>query len=212
MRLVVFGASGATGQLLVRRALADGHAVTAVVRAPARLPVEHPALATVVADVFDPAALAPVLAGGDAVLSALGPRGRNDTSRVCSTAVGSILAAMETAGVSRVVAVSAQPVLCGGAGEPLWFRATVRPLIRAVYRRVYADLARMEATLAASNTEWTVLRPPYLTDKPATGRYRSARNANVPGGSLARGDLAQAMLDVLTDPATVRQAVGVGPA
>lgn len=41
MRLAVFGATGGTGRQLVEQALAQGHEVTAVVRDPARLPVEH---------------------------------------------------------------------------------------------------------------------------------------------------------------------------
>ncbi len=72
-------------------------------------------------------------------------------------------------------------------------------------------LERMEGILRASDTEWTVLRPPYLTDEPATGRYRTAVDASVPGGGLPRGDLARAMLDVLAEAATVRAALGVGP-
>jgi uncharacterized protein YbjT (DUF2867 family) len=67
---------------------------------------------------------------------------------------------------------------------------------------------RMEEILAASTADWTVLRPPMLTGKPATGRYRSAVDADVPGG-MTRGDLARAMFDVVTEPSTVRRAIGV---
>ncbi len=212
MRLTVFGATGATGRLLVRKALASGHEVVAVARKPAEPTIDHPALKVVVADVFDPMSLTSALTGSVAALSALGPHGRNDPTPVCSAGIESILQAMDGAGVRRVVAVSAQPVLRSGAGEPMWFRATVRPLIRAIYRNVYADLERMEQVLAASGADWTVLRPPYLTDKPATNLYRTATGANAPGGSLARADLAQAILDVVHDPATIRRAIGVGPA
>ncbi|MGW0485252.1 NAD(P)-dependent oxidoreductase [Nonomuraea sp. NPDC003214] len=204
MKLVVFGASGGTGRELVERARAAGHHVTAVVRT-RRDPAD-----TVVAGLFDAAPLVPVLAGHDAVLSALGPRGRA-AAPVCSAAVTAIQEAMTAAGVRRIVAVSAQPVLRGGAGEPMWHRLTVRPLLRAIYRDVYRDLERMEGVLAAGDTDWTVLRPPYLTDDPPSGRYRTAVDAGVPGWSLPRGDLARAMLDVLADPATYRRALGVGP-
>ncbi|WP_101787314.1 NAD(P)-dependent oxidoreductase [Nonomuraea indica] len=204
MRIVVFGASGGTGRELVRQARAAGHHVTAVVRSPGAL------ADAVVADIFDPPSLVPLLAGHDAVLSVLGPRGRTATS-VCSTAVAGITEAMAEAGVRRIVAISAQPVLRGGAGDSWWYRLTARPLLRTIYRHVYRDLERMERILAAGDTDWTVLRPPYLTDDPPAGRYRTAMDANVPGWSLARSDLARAMLDALDDPATVRRAVGVGP-
>ncbi|MGD3110244.1 NAD(P)-dependent oxidoreductase [Streptomyces sp. YGL11-2] len=212
MQLTVFGATGGTGRLVVEQALDTGHDVRAVVRTPAKLPLQHRNLQIIKADVFDPEALKPTLAGADAVISALGAVGRKDTGQVCANGVRSILAAMESTGVHRIAAISAQPVLRSGAGEPLWFRMTVTPVIRAIYRNTYADLERMEALLADSAAEWTVLRPPYLTDKPGTGRYRTAFEANVSGSSLTRADLATALLTVLTDPGTIRHAIGVGAA
>ncbi|WP_219516653.1 NAD(P)-dependent oxidoreductase [Nonomuraea ceibae] len=211
MRITVFGATGGTGRAVVQRALAAGHEVVAAVRDPARLPLSHPALEIATTDVFAPRTLEPLLTGSDAVLSALGPNSRNDTSRVCSAGIAAILTAMDATGVRRVLALSAQPVLRTGAGESLLWRRLGMPAVRAVFGTVYADLERMERTLAASTADWTVLRPPRLTGKPATGRYRSAVDANVPG-SMTRGDLARAMLDMLPDPFTVRRAIGVaGP-
>lgn len=212
MQLTVLGATGGTGRLVVEQALDAGHHVRAVVRDPAKLTVRHDRLAVLRADVFAAVGLVPAIDGTDAVVSALGARGRKDTGQVCSRAVRALLEAMERTGVRRVVAVSAQPVLRSGAGEPFWFRTTVTPIVRAVYRNVYADLEVMERLLAGSDTDWTVLRPPYLTDKPGTGRYRTALEENVSGSSLTRADLAKALLDVVGDPGTVRHAIGVaGP-
>lgn len=143
MRLIIFGATGGTGGHVVQQALNVGHEVTAIVRDPARLTLGHPALRVEVVDVFDPVSLKRSMSGQDAVITAVGPRGRSDTTQVCTTAIGAILQAMAATGVRRVVALSAQPVLRSGAGEPLWFRMTIRPTIRAVYRRVYADLGRV---------------------------------------------------------------------
>jgi putative NADH-flavin reductase len=72
MRLTVFGASGQTGRHLIQQALDAGHTVTAVVRDPTRLPIRHQRLQVVTADVLDPAAIQPAVAGADAVISALG--------------------------------------------------------------------------------------------------------------------------------------------
>jgi len=212
MLITVFGATGGTGRLVVKQALEAGHEVRAVVRDPARLPLAHANLRVHQADVFDPEALRPALADVGAVISALGAPSRKDTSMVCANGVRSILTAIESAGVRRIVAVSAQPVLRNGGGEPFWFRSTVLPIVRAVHRNVYVDLARMEQLLVASAAEWTIVRPPMLTDKPGTGRYRTAFEANIAGSSLTRADLATALLDVLADPTTVRHAIGVtGP-
>jgi uncharacterized protein YbjT (DUF2867 family) len=68
----------------------------------------------------------------------------------------------------------------------------------------------MEADIRRSGTEWTVVRPPRLTDKPLTGRYRLAYGANVPNGGFAsRADVAHAMLALLDDPKAVGVPVGV---
>ncbi|KNB52166.1 NAD(P)-dependent oxidoreductase [Streptomyces caatingaensis] len=209
MRLTVFGATGGTGRLVVEQALDGGHEVRAVVRDPARLSVAHPALDVVAADLAAPASLKPALDGSDAVVSALGPRGRKDTSGICHNGTRSILTAMRDTGVRRIVVVSAQPALRSGAGEPFWFRHTVTALVRAVYRTTYDDMERMERLLAGSDADWTVVRPPYLTDKPGTGRYRTALEKNITGSSLPRADLATALLAAVEDPALVRHAVGV---
>jgi len=78
-------------------------------------------------------------------------------------------------------------------------------------RDVYVDLAEMEDEIRRSATEWTIVRPPKLVNKPLTGEYRTAVGGNVPRAySISRADVAHAMLAALDDPATLRQAIGVG--
>ena len=209
MRCTVFGATGGTGQQLVRQALAAGHEVTAVVRDPARLPVQHEWLDVVTADVTDPEALAVAVTGRDAVLSALGAPS-NKAAGIASRGTTAILRAMERCGVRRYVGVSAAPVAPWTEGEPLFFRAVVLPLLRRALRPVYADLAVMEDAIRASVSEWTIVRPPGLTDKPAKGTYQQVISANVMRShTIPRADLAAAVLAMVEEPATVKQAVGV---
>jgi putative NADH-flavin reductase len=212
MRFTVFGATGGTGRQLVQQALDAGHEVTAVVRDPSRLPVPKEGsarLEVVTAQVTDPEPLVPAVAGRDAVLSALGAPG-NKSAGIASLGTRSILAAMEEGGVRRYIGVSAAPVVPWGEGENLFFRTVAVPLVRRVFRQVYADLAVMEDVVRASGLDWTVVRPPKLTDRPAKGTYRRAIGANVRHGhSVPRADLAAAMLAMVEDPATVKQGVGV---
>lgn len=208
MRLTVFGATGGTGTQLVRQALAAGHEVVAVVRDPARLQVPAgPGLRVVRAGVTDPAAIVPAVEHADAVVSALGPRGRGPTT-VCSDAAASILAAMAKTGVTRLAAVSA-----GGAfadpGDGLLIRLVVKPLLQRVFREGYADVALMEERIRASGTSWTIVRAPRLTSGPHRGRYRTAIDAQV-GRSLSRADLADAILAGLGDERTVGHVLGAG--
>jgi uncharacterized protein YbjT (DUF2867 family) len=68
----------------------------------------------------------------------------------------------------------------------------------------------MEDVVRASGRDWTISRPPKLTDKPLTGHYRTALNQNVRGGfSISRADVAHQMLDCLTHPETIGQIVGL---
>ncbi|MBY0386904.1 MAG: NAD(P)H-binding protein [Mycobacterium pseudokansasii] len=110
MKITVFGATGGVGKHLVAQALQRGHVVNAVVRDPARLPISSPALTvTTVPGLEEPVLLRPALRGSDAVLSAVGPRGRKDTA-VAATGTRIIMRAMQATGVERLVAVSAAPV------------------------------------------------------------------------------------------------------
>jgi uncharacterized protein YbjT (DUF2867 family) len=210
MKLTVFGASGRIGGHLVRQALDAGHAVTAVVRDAARFEVRDAALAVAtVPDLGDLTALLPALQDCDGALSAVGPRGRND-GPVAATATRGILRALEASGVRRFVAVSAVPVGPVPDGESFVNRRLLLPLMGAFLRDLYADLAVMEGDIRDSATDWTILRPPKLVDKPLTATYRTVVGANVPRGYfISRADAAHAMLASFTSPATIRQPLGV---
>jgi putative NADH-flavin reductase len=210
MKITVFGATGGIGGQVVRQALSAGHEVTAVVRDAARFDVGHPALEiATVPGLTDPEALRPLLEGRDAAISGVGPRGRKD-GPVASSATAGILRAMEVSGVRRFVAVSAAPVGPVPAGDSFVNRRILLPFISAMLRDLYADLAEMEDEIRRSATDWTVIRPPKLVNKPLTGRYRTVVDGNVPRGyTISRADVAHAMLAVLDDPATCGRAVGI---
>ncbi len=210
MKLTVFGATGGIGGQVVRQALDAGHQVTAVVRDPTRFVVSHPALeVATVPGLTDPEVLHPALKGSDAAISGVGPRRRKD-GPVASNATRGILRALADSGTRRFVAVSAVPVGPVPDGESWINRRILLPFISALLRDTYADLAGMEDQIRRSTTEWTVVRPPKLVNKPLTGTYRTCVGGNVPRGyAISRADVAHAMLAVLDDPATIGQPVGV---
>jgi putative NADH-flavin reductase len=208
VKLTVFGATGGVGQEIVRQALRAGHQVTAVVRDPARLEVTGPGLDVVRADLTDEETVRPAVAGRDAVLSGLGARSRKDAG-IATRLTRTVLGAMETEGVRRLLVVSAAPL--GPAPEqdgPL--DRAVRGVVSAVFKDIYADLRAMEEEIARSATDWTVVRPPRLQDRPVTGKYRVVVSGSpAKGRSLGRADVAHAMLAMTGDPATVKQGVGI---
>ncbi|WP_333735618.1 NAD(P)-dependent oxidoreductase [Streptomyces sp. IBSBF 2806] len=208
MKFTVFGATGGIGREVVRQALAAGHQVTAVVRDPAGLGVTDARLEVVRADLTDPQPLRTAVAGRDAVLSGLGARRRKDAG-VAARLTRTVLSALEAEGVRRLLVVSAGPVGPAPEGDGALDR-TMRSLVSAALKDVYADLREMEAELARSTTDWTVVRPPRLQNKPLTGSYRTAVGGFPPRGRfIGRADVAHAMLTMVTDTGTVKQGVGV---
>lgn len=210
MKLTVFGATGQVGREIVRQALAAGHEVTAVIRDAARFPVTGDALhVSTVPAVDDPESLRDAVAGRDAVLSGLGPRRRKDAG-ITTPLTRSVLRAMELTGVRRLLVISAAPVGQVPEHESFMWAKVGLPLVKAIYKDHYIDLANMEDMLARSAMDWTVARPPRLVNKPLRGVYRTVVGGNVRGGtSIGRADLAHAMLAMVDDPAVVKQAVGV---
>jgi putative NADH-flavin reductase len=209
MHLAIFGATGATGTSLTEQARAAGHEVTAIVRDPARLSIlAHERLWVVTADVMDPGSIAPALDGADAVISAIGPRGTGPTT-VIRDSVRSIVQAMEKTGVRRFVQVSGSIV--ADEGESPYMRYLIKPVARRTFlRHVCADMRGGEEAIRQSGLDWTILRPPALTSKAATGRYRTAIDANLPHGfSVSRADLAACILGLLDDPKVVSRHVGI---
>lgn len=168
----------------------------------------------------EPAALESAFEGADAVLSGLGPRSVSETG-IASKGTHAIVQAMQATGVRRIVVVSAAPVSTVPSpgrpkppkrdpGEGFVMRNLLGPLTRVALRKPYADLALMEDVVRDSGLDWTVVRPPRLTDKPLTGTYRTAYGQNVRGGLLvSRADVAHLMLRVLGQPETIKHAVAV---
>jgi uncharacterized protein YbjT (DUF2867 family) len=117
---------------------------------------------------------------------------------------------MEASGVRRFVAVSAVPVGPVPKGEGFVNRRILLPLISAFARDVYVDLAEMEDEIRRSTTEWTIVRPPKLVNKPLTGKYRAIVGGNVPRGyTISRADVAHLMLRVLEQPEAIKQVIGI---
>jgi putative NADH-flavin reductase len=225
MKLAIIGATGGVGRQILDQALAAGHHVTAVVRSPGKLPAPVRRAGTVrvvAADLARPdaAALEAAVAGADAVVSGLGPSSNADAG-IASRGTRAVVAAMRATGVRRVVVVSAAPVgTVASSGNPrpprhdpgdgFFMRHLGSPFARTMFGRVYADLAQMEDTLRDSGLDWTVVRPPRLTSKPLTGRYRTAAGQNVRGGvTVSRADVAHLMLAVLGRPETIGQVIGI---
>lgn len=202
MKLFILGATGGIGRHLLQLALERGHHVTAYVRSPQKIETAHDRLKLVQGDVFNVDQMARSMAGHDAVLSAFGPMTiRSSTLR---RQFGRALAvAMRQSGVRRTQLVSAAFLFRDlGVGASL-LKATL-------FRQMVPDMAGMETEVSQSDLDWTIVRPPRLTNGPARHAYRVA-DGNLPKGGFAisRADVAHFMIDEAENPTHLKQIVGV---
>jgi putative NADH-flavin reductase len=205
VKLLVFGATGKTGQLLVRHARERGHDVTAFVRDPAKLAGLGDTVRIARGQVTeDTAAVEDAVAGQDAVLVALGPRSPFDDA-VMTASLGLIVPAMTAHGVRRLVLLSALGLGDGVEKAPLPMTVVGRSLLR----RPAADKRASERLVRGADLDWLSLYPGALTGGDGTGTYRLIPAGRVRGfPRIARADVAKCMLDEVEHP-TLHKAAAV---
>jgi putative NADH-flavin reductase len=201
-RLLILGATGPTGRLVVTQALANGYDVTAFARRPDALP-ERQKVRVIQGDVTkDAGAFAEALAGQQAVISALG-RGRQFRSHgLIEKSVKTIVPAMERLGPERLIFTSALGVGATASDAPLLPRLFFTTLLRDIY----ADKAAGEVLIRGSRLAWTIAYPAKLTDGPATGKYTAGERPALPWfPQISRADLAAFLLRCVDDQGSVRR-------
>lgn len=206
MKLVVLGATGGTGLEIVRQAMERGHAVTALVRSPERLKPFGDRITVKQGDLLNSADLQRVIQGHDAVVSGFGPRlpiSKADAHLLQQFADALTRAMLQTS-VRRVVVESVAFLFKDSVLPPAYL------LGRLLFPAIVADAAAMERIFAESELDWTMVRPPELTDKPYTGKYR-VREGHLPlfGLKISRADVADFMIRVAENHASSRKVVGV---
>ena len=206
MKLVVLGATGGTGLEIVRRAIEHGHSVTAFVRSPERLKPFGDRITVKQGDLLNSAELERVIKGHDAVVSGFGPKtpvSKADANLLQQFAIA-LTRAMLHAGVKRVVVESVAFLFRDSIVPPVYL------LGRLLFPGIVADASAMERVFGESELDWTIVRPPELTNKPYTGRYR-VREGHLPrfGFTISRADVADFMLKAVENHVSSRKIVGV---
>lgn len=197
MNIIIFGAAGGIGRQIVEQALAAGHTVTGVARHPEKINLRHDHLQIIRGDVLDYDSISQPITGKDAVISAIGV---NDTrpTVLYSQGLANIIRAMQADGIRRLICVSASGLEPG----QLWMRLIAKPLLWKAFKESYSDLVRMETVVKNSGLDWTIVRPPRLTNGLHTGRYDTAINQHLMHGwHISRADVADYILKELNDPA-----------
>jgi len=206
MKIIVFGANGGIGSKVVEQGLEAGHQITAVVWRPESITIQHPNLKMVKGDVFQLGTIQASMAGQDAVISTIGIS-KDAPTTVYSDGIANIMRAMQANGVQRLMCISASGLDPG----PLYQKVIAKLFLWRAFKYSYTDLVRMEAEVNAnSSLNWTIVRPPRLTDKERTGQYKIAVNKHLPNGlMLSRADTADYLLKHLNDKQTYRGLVEI---
>ena len=203
MKIVVFGASRGVGLEVLKQALAAGHTVTAFVRSPSKMHMQHPNLILFQGDATDSAAVEKAIAGQDAVVSALGPT-RPPIPHMMEISAQNIVAGMKKHGVRRVVSTT-------GAGvrqpedQPKLIDLLIGALLNLLAREVVMDSARNVEVITASDLDWTIVRFPRLKDGEHTGPYRVGYVDKSSSTQLARADGADFVLKELVERKWLRK-------
>jgi putative NADH-flavin reductase len=203
MKIVIFGASGATGHHLVNQALGQGYLVTAFVRDPSRLKISHASLRVIQGDVVDYKVVEQAVSGQDAVLSALGASSPFKYDQAVVDGVNNIIQAMETTGVQRFIYMSSAGVKQS--------RHRVGFVIRAIAPKILAtEMAgheTREQMIRQSRLSWTIVRPPTLTNGKHQTQFRIGEEISSGGFTvtMSRADVADFMLRQLKDETFLRK-------
>jgi len=206
MKLIVLGATGGTGLEIVRQAVERGHTVTAFVRSPEKLKPFGNRITVKRGDLLNSAELETVIQGHDAVLSGFGPRqpaSKADANLLRTFAVA-LTSAMAGARVTRVIVESVAFLFKDALLPPAYI------LGRLFFSAIVQDASAMEKVFEKSGLDWTIARPPQLTDKPYTGRYR-VREGHLPalGFKISRADVADFMIKAVENHSSIGRIVGL---
>lgn len=205
MKVLVIGAAGKTGRLIVDRALASGYSVKALVHDTESL-VDHPladGVQIVQGDIHDAATVNSAMVHCDAVIDALGGKKPFLKTDLESSAARVVLNAMREQNVKRLVVVSVLGAGDSGTQSPFWYEHLFLPTF---LHGALPDKNAMEAEVKASGVEWVLVRPPILTDGIPTGSVRVIAQHEV-AHKITRADLAQFLVDQLSSDTHLHTAV-----
>lgn len=202
MKVLVLGATGGTGRLIVQDALEKGHWVVAMVRSKASAP-DLLGADIIEGDVRDQSALMRALDGCDAVISSLGTGVGFSEVSLLTEATHALIPAMNRSGVRRLVCISALGVGDSRGHGGFVFDRLFQPLL---LRHAYKDKGRQEDAIRASALDWVIVRPGMLTNDAARGSLRAIADlASVHGGKVARADVARFVVEQLANDTWLKQ-------
>lgn len=208
MKIFLIGGTGKTGREIVKQGLERGHIITALVRNPNKLKVNHPNLKTVKGNVLIPASFEMAVKGQDAVLSSLGHKRFIVPTRILSKGTKNIIDVMNKYGVKRLICITSLGVNDSRFKLGLYYTLFTIPVILLFY---FLDKSKQEKLIMKSDLDWTIIRPGQLTNGKKRSNYKHGSNVGsyVLTKMISRASVAHFMLDQLEDQSYIRKSPGI---
>ena len=204
MKIVVFGASGGMGIKVVEQALEAKHIVTAFLRTPSKITIQHPNLTLFQGDAMNTVAVENAIAGQEVVISVLHTT-RPPVPGMMETAAKNIISAMQKHGVRRIISTTGAAVP-QPEDQPKTGDRLINALISIFDKNFVVDSSANVRVIQASDLDWTIVRFPRLMDGAHTGKYRVAYLGKDSGTQITRADGADFVLKELSDKKWLRKA------
>jgi putative NADH-flavin reductase len=204
--LAVFGGSGATGQQIIERAVAKGLRVRTLVRDPSTFAAPGAAVEVIAGSLQDPMAVERTLCGCDAVCCAFGPR-LPYTDIFCAQATRVIVDAMQRCDVGRIICQTGAMIGNYRQNRTRPFQA-MAGLFNRLRPAMAGDRAGQERVIMESGLKWTIVKPPRLTNQPATGIYIAGPHVRLGLiSAVSRADMAMFIVKEIMTPEHIRETV-----
>lgn len=211
MKVVIFGASGFSGQAILKKSLSQNHEVTILVRNRKSIQLEDKNITIVEGNVLDRKTVNSILHNQDVVIQCLGVGGKGDgkPSTFISDATKIIVAEMEKNNVGKLIAMSNVGAGNSVAFQPWFFNKIILPFFMKWLKLIIEDKNRMEPIIMDSNLDWTIIRCPNIVGKTAKGNCKATLDGKGLNLSVTLGDMAAFIVEQITDNTYSKQAPSI---
>ncbi len=203
MKITILGATGQTGEILVKKALLRGHHVTAFARTPSKLNIQHHLLEKVEGDAMDAKQVRSAIKGADAVISVIAPTPKSPDD-LMQAAAENIVNAMKENNVDRLVWSTGAGVRAP-EGQPTLMQKSIEALLKLLSPKVLINSERGTERIIESDLRWTIARAPMLINESRNNDYKVSYVGPEMGRSVTRENFAEFMLDAVENDSYIHE-------
>ena len=208
MKIFIVGGTGGTGRQVIEQALLENHLVTALVRNPVKLKIDHPNLKVIKGNILEPGTFEQAIKENEVVISALGHKRFFIKTNILSEGTKNIVNAMEKHKVKRLICITSMGVNDSRFRLGLYYTLFVIPVILLFY---FLDKEKQERIIRQSSLDWTIVRPGQLTNgkKRTTYRHGSKLGSYIFTKMISRADVAHFILQEVKNDKYIKKSPSI---